>query len=399
MKAPVGAALGVACQAACGLRNLSVPLLVTEKRLRALAIRTIALLGVALFACQTQSTGPANIGPVRGVTLAALPSNAAIIATGPRRDASGTFLNGCSLYALPRDGSTLTQITFDGEEHVCEFAAVSFDRRYIAQTRYPNASSSVPAQLWILDLTAKTEARLVPDFYAAGANGVIFGADGYVYFIGKAVLDTSSPLASVAGLNLYKVLPDGTRLHQLSTTADNEGIEDPGISPDGTLLIYLRFRLAASGGGVVGTSSQIWAMSSDGSNERLVYDAKWEQNDGLTGAHDPEVDNNQTQVVFSRTNTSTSACPGTGGHAHELWAVNMDGTGAHRLTSNTAGSFSITADWDLPGILYSYIAPSPSCLWSLRLIQGNGTGDTLLGPRPGQGVPSLYISQWIPNPP
>lgn len=326
------------------------------------------------------------IGQPRKVKLAKLPSDAAIIFVGPRRDTQKRAQLGASIYAMTADRQNVTQITFDEQPHHREQVAVSPDRTKIAENRYISGHPT----LWVDDLQLGTEVQLVPEFFQAGGSSMFWGKDGFIYFAGTPSEAEHHP-APGAAANLYKIRPDGTGLSNLTFTAGDEAVADPNISEDRTLVTYLRGRFIKGAPDV-----QIWAMNIDGSNDRLVFDA------GAALAHDPSPSPDHKRVVFSRSNHVFHNFPKIPGlnDAHDLYIVDMDGSGLKRLTA--PGPLSIVPKWSSKGILYTEISEKDEYK-GLVLIQPDGTGKTRLGPRGDQLVKDggvldgASLASWLPR--
>jgi Tol biopolymer transport system component len=100
--------------------------------------------------------------------------------------------------------------------------------------------------------------------------------------------------------------PDGTNPHKLTSAESNYR---PEFSPDGTQIVFNR---AHSG------SSHIWLMNADGSNQHPVTSAANRID------HDASYSPDGTQIAFTGCETA-GACAA-------VWVVNVDGSGARRLT-------------------------------------------------------------------
>jgi len=265
------------------------------------------------------------ITPPARVKLGTIPPEAEIIfhqsdLSGQREGPGAAASPLDHIYVMDRNGDRVTQITFEHPRHY-EHVAVSYDRKcVIADDHEPGPVRSGPARLWIFNLEEGTEARLVPGFTAAGDGGINFGPDSYIYFPGSIGPDPRD----LGAVDLYRIRFDGTDLQQLTTTPEvQEG--DPGLSEDGTLIAFLRHARKDD-------FDQIWVANADGTNLRLILDKAGPM--GVSSVHDPEISPDHKQVVFSRFNKDLAPdfpVPGIQ-HSHELWSINMDGTGLTRLT-------------------------------------------------------------------
>ncbi len=284
----------------------------------------------------------------RSVNVQPIPADAAILFWSTRSESSrpdSPSLGPSELYAMDKNGQHVTQITFDNLQSY-EHAAVSFSRKLIAANRYLKKGAG-EAGLWILDLEKKTETRLLPKFHSAGNGGVDWSPDEHIYFSGKP---TSS-----GQRDIYKIRPDGTDLTQLTFAGPTNPGEhfDVSVSEDGTMVAYVKM-LPFSSGSKRGPKTQIWAMGSDGSNQRMVYDGGSEI--GMAGGfpiggYDPEISPDGRQVVFSLTNPAYNNFRSSLNMAHDLYIINIDGTGLRRITS--PGPICVIPDWHDGKILYT----------------------------------------------
>ena len=143
-----------------------------------------------------------------------------------------------------------------------------------------------------------------------------------IAFVGRA--------CSTCPSNIYTVRPDGSDLTQLA--APGGGV-DPTWSPDGSKIAFSSF-----GDGCCVTRN-IWIMNRDGSERRRVTSTAPQTTFG--SADHPAWSPDGTLIAFL-------ALPSPGGCGssfceHELYTIAPDGTGLHRLTTNTLPEFE--PDW------------------------------------------------------
>ncbi len=288
------------------------------------------------------------------------------IATKPKLAQTGTFItapvsvklnripdqaeiiflqDGYHIYAMDRRGGNVTQITFERPRNY-EHVAVSFDRRFIvANEQLPNPTNQPGGNsvIWLYDLERGTEAQLVPDFKTAGNGGVDWDANGFIYFAAQekdVVANPQTPddhIKNAVANDVYKIRYDGTGLLKLTQTTDG-GEADVGVSPDGSLVSYIR--------GVINfpneDHTEVWVINPDGSNPRMIYKG------GLvkqTSVHDPEISPDNKQVAFSKVNPDFKNFPNNplANTAHDLYVINLDGTGLRRVTQ--PGPISVVPNW------------------------------------------------------
>src|SRR5439155_16062826 len=255
------------------------------------------------------------------------------------------------VYTMDIDGGNITQITFNAEP--IEHTAASCDRRYVATDQHDVAR--VPYSLWVFDLELKTEARLVPGFFAAGGGGMDWSPDGFIYFAGEPRKD--------AGRNIYKIKPDGSGLTQLTFyklkptfPPDPAQTGDVSVSEDGSKVAFVRIVTRPLDNKRYLPNPQVWVMNSDGSDQHMVFNGGDELGDSgsrdAIGAYDPEISPDGTKVVFSLTNTRYRNFASIGVNtAHDICVINMDGTGLRRLTK--PGPVCIIPDWTDNKILFT----------------------------------------------
>lgn len=129
------------------------------------------------------------------------------------------------------------------------------------------------------------------------------------------------------------------------------GEADVSISEDGSLIAYVSQPVDASP-----TITEIRVADADGTNPRVVFAAGEVRE---ASAHDPETSPDNLKIVFSIVNSlvppNFPQNPGAN-TAHDIWQMNLDGSGATRLTR--PGPISIAPDWKGDTILYLEISES-----------------------------------------
>ncbi len=261
--------------------------------------------------------------------------------------------DGYRIYVMDRGGAHVTQITFERPRQY-EHVAVSPDRRFVvANEQLPNPTHQPGGKsvIWLYDLERGTEAQLVPDFKTAGNGGVDWDASGFIYFAAQekdVVANPQTPddhIKNAVANDVYKIRHDGTGLLRLTQTADG-GEADVGVSPDGSLVSYIKEVIDLSSG----NHTEVWVMNADGSNPRMVYKG------GLVkqaSVHDPEISPDNKQVAFSKVNPDFKNFRNdpAANTAHDLYVTNLDGTGLRRLTR--PGPISVLPNWKDSLILYT----------------------------------------------
>jgi TolB protein len=152
---------------------------------------------------------------------------------------------------------------------------------------------------------------------------------------------------------------DGTRLRVIRPEA---WVEYPAWSPDGTKIAFMGQEPGASGND---PDYDIFVMNAAGTGLRRLTEAP-----GADGW--PAWSPDGTRITFSTSrsdcrNSDAPDCRSSGdiGPFHELWIMNADGSGQHRLSS----SFGQFSSWSPDG---SYLVFSPG----VNVIRPDGTGQT-----------------------
>jgi hypothetical protein len=257
-------------------------------------------------------------------------------------------------------GEKVTQITFENPRR-WEHVAVSCNRRCLL------ANNSDGGELWVFDLEEGTEAQLVPHFEGAGGGGVAWDPDGCAYFAARE--------AGARTTDAYKIRYDGTGLKRLTDTSD-ACEADVSVSQDGSLITYAKMIPSEQTCGV-------WVANSDGSNQRMVYKGGTV---GTHSAHDPEISTDNAQVAFSVVNLDFKNFPEYANTAHDIWKINMDGTGLTCLTQ--PGPISIIPNWQGDMIAYMELNEKDNYRGA-SVVNADGTGQRKI--RAGAMCP-----KWIP---
>jgi hypothetical protein len=261
--------------------------------------------------------------------------------------------DGYYIYTMDRAGGNVTQITFEHPRNY-EHVAVSMNHRFIVTNeQLPNPTNQPGGNsvIWLFDLERGTEAQLVPDFKTAGNGGVDWDANGFIYFAAQekdVVTNPQTPedfIQNAAASDVYKIRYDGTGLLRLTRTSDG-GEADAGVSLDGSLVSYIKEVINFPGA----NHTEVWAMNADGANQRMIYKGGVVKQ---ASVHDPEVSPDNKQVVFSKVNPDFKNFPDNpaANTAHDLYVINMDGTGLRRVTQ--PGPISVLPNWKGNSILYT----------------------------------------------
>lgn len=348
-----------------------------------LRVRTWWFVAVAL----TASLGDASSSPSRAINdpvpvkLNRIPDTAEIV-----------YHTHGFIYTMDHTGGGVTRITRENPRH-WEHVAVSHDRRFVVANEVlpnPKAEPGGKSRLWLFDLERGTEARLVPEFASAGNGGVAWDSEGFIYFAAKEKDIVPNPqrpedfIRNAAANDVYRVRHDGAGLARLGATTD-AGEADVGVSPDGSLVSYIKQVINLSSG----DHTEVWVMNRDGGNARRIYVG------GITGkesVHDPEVSPDNKRVAFSKVNPAFKNFPSNpaANTAHDIYVVNLDGRDLRRLTQ--PGPISIIPNWRDNLILYTEINESGQFLGA-STVRDSGIDQTPTRVRRDVNAPN-----WIPGP-
>lgn len=322
---------------------------------------------LAIISLPSAQSSPLNTAPI--------PADAAILFWSTRGVDGATPLGPSNLYVMDAQGGNVTQITSMPSYY--EHANLSFDHRYIAANRYLDAAH-MTSSLWVIDLEGQTETQLVPAFLSAGGGGFSWSRDGFIYFAGRP--------QGANGSDIFKVRPDGSGLHQVTSRDQSEpGFEsDIRVSDDGSLISWSKIVARRGSDGRMHAKPQIWVMASDGTNPRMIDDGGPEVGEyggvGI-GDFDPKISPDNRYVAFSRTNTHYAVFKDQLNTAQDIWVAPLDGSApARRVTAE--GAISIVPEWLGETILYTEYNEQEGYV-GLVTINPDGTGKKRLESHPG----------------
>jgi Tol biopolymer transport system component len=121
-------------------------------------------------------------------------------------------------------------------------------------------------------------------------------------------------IAFVEGNDVYTMNPDGSDERQLTSVGPNNSTSNPAWSPDGRQLVF-------NLGPTDGSSSQLWIMNADGSNQHLLLDDP--AGDDFRSSFSPD----GSHVIFTRCPVSPPS-----GQPCGISRVRIDGTDLTDIT-------------------------------------------------------------------
>lgn len=319
--------------------------------------------GAALMTTQHGQAQSGTVTAPRSVKLGKLPDSAEVVYHGE---------NGY-IYVMDRNGQNVEQITF-GRSRRFEHAAISYDRRYLVANEHGDPKR--PSILWLFDLQNGTEVQLVPNFAIAGEGGVDWDPQGFIYFAGLTE-QRRGP-----NTDIYRIKFDGTGLQRL--TQGGAAHFDVSTSSDGRLICYVKVVKI----GTPEMYTELWMAASNGDNARLVYRAGKVR---VASAHDPEFSPDNKKIVFSMVNSSVPPNfpkHAEGSTAHDLYTINIDGTGLARLTE--PGPISIIPDWKGDLIVYTELSDRGNYRGT-AVVSANGKDQ-----KPRRTMRGANSAKWIP---
>jgi Tol biopolymer transport system component len=339
----------------------------------------IALNLLFVIACG-KSGHPGNvfIGQPQKVKLGTIPTEAEIV-----------YHQDGFIYVMDRSGGNITQVTFENPR-VWEHVAVSPDKNYIVANEQDPGSTAAggSSKIWLFDLKAGTEAKLLPYFLTAGNGGVDWDKNGFIYFAAKEKNPVENPITPDdfrrnAGANdIYRIKYDGSGLQRLLNTP-NSGEADVSVAEDGSMVAFVLQPVNTQT-----DHTEIWMMNSNGTNPQMIYKAGQVK---IASAHDPEFSPDNSKLIFSIVNSTVppnfpqNPLANT---AHDIWSINVDGTELKRQSK--PGPLSIAPDWEGGLILYLDISEADQYA-GISIINPNSIEQT-----PNRMKPGANIAKWIP---
>jgi hypothetical protein len=321
--------------------------------------KILAIVGVASGA----ESVPSERGTAAARSIRAMPAGAEIV-----------YPAGGSVYTMRADGSSITPLA-SGLRRTFEHATISPDRRWLVGNEQgpPTAAGQSTSKIWLYDLEKGTETQLLPHFRMAGNGGHLkWDSQGFIYFCGVEKDPFPAPkaraefIANAAANEVYKVKYDGTGLTRLTQTSDR-GEADVDLSNDGSLVTFMDTKIQPPD-----DYTEIWVMNSDGTNRRFVYKGG---KPGVDSVHDPAFSPDGKKIAFSKVNPAFKNFreKPDANTAHDLYTINIDGTGLTRITQ--PGPISIAPDWRQDFILYFEATDRENPPYvGIAMIRPDGTG-------------------------
>ncbi len=236
---------------------------------------------------------------IAGVLLVtAIPS----FASYPGRNGRIAFISGPDVFTMNPDGSNVKQLTDLGPNNGAYFESWSPDGKQIAFTEYP--APDFVGQLWIMNADGSNQRQIFPEANF-DQERPSFTPDGSAVLFTRCRLD-------IEACAIYRVGTNGQSLAAI--TNYDLGISDysPEHSPVGRDIAF-------TGGGREGIICALFLLNSDGVTLDRLTPAP-------LSARQPDWSPDGRKLAFS-THCSNP-------QNEEIWIVNRDGEGIHRLTEN-----------------------------------------------------------------
>lgn len=133
---------------------------------------------------------------------------------------------------------------------------------------------------------------------------------------------------------LFVMNSDGTGLTQLTFTTGGLGVNEPAIAPNGQKVVFAADQDLVPGGNP-DLNSEIFVVNVDGSGVAQVTHSTGGDVNNFGGNTHPRLDAAGRRITFS---SDLDLVPGGNSDAnHELFLVNIDGSGLRQLTHTTGG--------------------------------------------------------------
>jgi len=228
------------------------------------------------------------------------------------------------VFTMKPDGTDIQQLTNVGGNNYASWESWSSDGGMIVFALF----SVAPGQLWLTNVDGSHQRLLLSeaDYFETTPS---FSPDGaWIAFTRCEVVGNGN------GCAISRIRVDGSGLTTVTQPQLEVNDSEPVYSPDGGTIAFDSF----SRDGVLGA---LYLADSDGSNIRQLTPS-------AIGAENPHWSPDGEKIVFS------SRCCNNPQNA-DIWIINRDGSGLHRLTGSTA------TDLDIP---VAYYNDHPS--WSPR---------------------------------
>jgi Tol biopolymer transport system component len=162
-------------------------------------------------------------------------------------------------------------------------------------------------------------------------------------------------------IQIWVMNGDGSGQTQLTTTGDNFLNTEPGISPDGSKIAFMR--VDNTGGPGSATGNDIWIMNSNGTGQTQLTSSTDEEKS-------PEFSPDGTKIVYVRATGS-----------NQIWLMNADGTNQHVLLNNP-GVQDTGPSWSPDGQKIVY----EDSVNGLSVMNADGSNPTPLHNGSGQAI-------------
>jgi Tol biopolymer transport system component len=189
----------------------------------------------------------------------------------------------CNIFSINPDGSDQKLLTNQPDgSNGAQRPSVSADGAKVVFQQFDDTPPNFNrAQIWIMNGNGSGKTQLTH------TGNQIENRDPGISPNGSKIVFEREDETSLTGgtLGLYEMNPDGSNVTPLTSTGLDVAYGSPEFSPDGSKIVYVRVD--------PGSTNQIWEMDSNGNNQHVLYDDAGNNDTG------PSFSPDGTQIVFA----------------------------------------------------------------------------------------------------